>query len=629
MDFTLDKITSPFYPFFFSLEGRAWSSVAEYACVKTLPEKKQAQMKLAFDKHVESVRPWHGLHLMKEYHHLMVNCINEWISKELDLFWTHLLNKDENAQARLLSTGKAVLSVPDIPGAGEILMMHRERLEFCSTDREERVRIFSLLSADFLKFPRMKEKTFKQLQAEYGSRNPVVSLPNDSIILYPDDMVALLKKRYFALLREEGMNQVEEYTAKLMLTHMMEGSSEQTIKRELLSMKKVDAIRAGKEILTSLSETIPEACRRKIDAMLKGVITAEEVEEAEKNRQLQFLFSADEDASVAHELDVDIVSPLVTAMKRHAQMKALNIVTLYFGDPLLPDKATANLVLERAIKRHIKGYEPRISDWDEGKFFIFEHMEKLFRRNFDEASNLKWQTPSFAKYLIHLDKTYNYNSGYPWAGYLIDKSLEDIRKHYSLPQFTALQQFKTATVAWNAESFLKDPLLRAFLRLKVSLLVEIFHIYLPRDKMNRKMAPLFQTLNTEEKVVGAVFGKLPELNPSLPDSVTIAFIQQFAQGYSSLVIWTLLNSFCSRLPFHTLSQYVEYIIKTQTYFTASHFLDEPTSKAGINYLSRHTHMIPAHCMSLVTPQICWKRMKPGSRALIIAFIQAEQESLNK
>jgi hypothetical protein len=139
------------------------------------------------------------------------------------------------------------------------------------------------------------------------------------------------------------------------------------------------------------------------------------------------------------------------------------------------------------------------------------------------------------------------------------------------------------------------------------------------------LKPLFKNLDSEEKVIMSIFGKLPPFDIKTPDPVIIAFMQQFTKGYSTSVIWTLLNTFYIRLPFTFLHEHVEYIIKTFKMYTPTHFLDEPTSKIGIGYLSKHTYMIPAHTLSVTTPQICWKNMKPGGRALILAFALIEKK----
>ena len=150
MDFTLDQVTSPFFPFSFTLDGKVWTSVAQFAYVNSLPcPDRQKDMYSMFERNNDSPRPWNTLDLHHNYLQLMHACFKDWFLAELDVYWTTLFNENAAARQRLIDTGTALLCVPELEGAADILMLHRQHLSTPIERCEEKAKVLHLLEQEF------------------------------------------------------------------------------------------------------------------------------------------------------------------------------------------------------------------------------------------------------------------------------------------------------------------------------------------------------------------------------------------------------------------------------------------------------------------------------------------------
>jgi len=652
MDFTLDQITSPFFPFPFPLDGTVWSSVAQYAYVKSLPSDfKRGQLFDLFERNNETPRPWISLGLHHTWLQMMRACFQEWLLTELDLFWTRLFNADEDARRRLQDTGDAILCIPELEGSADILMLHRSQLATPTNVQREKAQILTLLTRDFLLHPHMAQMSYEKLTQKYRHLPPPpadeVNI-HDPILLRPDNMVEALKKRHLRRLRDEQAKELACSTGRLMFAFTLRSlgkslpAAEAIVRRE----SEDDLLQAGRELLTTLRHTLPATILAKIEEREKTMITDEEVEQAEAVEETSCVDARD--PMFVHEMSIDVAAPLADIMNTAVAHNEFNCITLYVGDPLLPSPPILKSMMEFILREHggSEKYRPMLTDWEEGFRILTDLVQAEFVAAFDRASCIKWRVPSFRAFQMRNPvKLYPTNANsFFWAGHLIEHHLGNVHKAYPMPTSRDLYTYNHRLVVWNAASFLTDPLLRAVLRLKTSWLGEILRLYLPKDVMGRRLPDLIEGLSTEAAVFSAIFCPVAAASDQ-PDPAILAYIQKFAQGYDGLAIFRTLDFFISRAntPLTTAAQWCAFIVRCTFLLGRNHHLDDIMSKIGIDFLFRHSYMVPAYSLEFPPQQLVipgseekwsafnwdnfWKTARPATRAFILAVALDERGPL--
>lgn len=638
MDFTLDQLTSPFFPFSFSLDNVEWTSVAEYAYVTSLPcVEKRKKLQALFAVNTLSPRPWNTMELHHHYMQLLHACFLEWLLAEMDHYWTHAFNTNDEVRQRLVDTGTAILIVPEVEGAANLLMMHRRNLTMPIEHLHEKAKVLHFLTLDFLRQPRMADQSYAHLVEKY--RGFSVAQPNmeDPILLHPNQMVRLLKKRHYPMMRQDQLKELNNVTARLMFAHSlkMADKSQSTTLHLVKRVTDEEAQITGKELLTSLRHLIPQGIMKEVEALERHLISEDDLHE------LETMPFDQEDPLFCQDMSIDVAPSLVAMMQKVTLAENLNNITLHIGDPLLPSCSSLKGMMEHILKKTASSsshYQPLLKEWEEGFGALHHHVNDVMMKAFDRASAVKWAIPSFRAFLAksrqHL---FPFKSGFPWAGHLIERHLRHIHTPLPLPSAAAIRAFEKTPCLWNTALFLQDPLLRAFLRLKTSWMAQIFSLYLPKDCMGRRLPNLMRHLHTEEDVLGAIL--CPMTKKHDPNPTLLAYLQKFALGYDALAIFKVFDFFLSSLTsLSTQRAWCMHIIRCTFLLGSNMHLDDITSKLGIDFLYRHPYIVPAFTLlppprqqkmahgekwSTFNWEKFWRTSSPAVRSFIVCMAFAE------